>query len=78
MSKARRFSVVLIAEDNGTYQVIVPALPEVNAMGVTRDEAYANAAEAIELVLEQRLADGVDVPEGDTVEIGQVRVAAAR
>ena len=77
MSKSRRFSVVLIPEDNGTFSVIVPALPEVNSMGETRDEAYANAAEAIELAIEQRVADGADVPEGDLVEVGQVLVTAA-
>lgn len=43
MPTARKFSVVLLPEDNDTYTVFVPALPEVNAMGATRDEAYANA-----------------------------------
>lgn len=77
MSAARKFSVVLVPEDNGTYTVLVPALAEVNAMGATRDEAYANAVEAIELVLEQRIADGVPIPDGDRIEVGQVLVVAA-
>jgi predicted RNase H-like HicB family nuclease len=40
----------------------VPALPEVGTQGDTRAEALANAREAIELVIEHRLARGESLP----------------
>lgn len=77
MSVRRRFSIVLIPQDNGTFAVQVPALPEVNSQGRTREEALARVTEAIELAIEQRNADGESVPEGDQAVLDHVTVEAA-
>ena len=55
MGLQRRFAIVLIPQDNQTFAVQVPALPEVNTQGKTREEALDRASEAIELAIEQRL-----------------------
>ncbi len=40
----------------------MPALPALGTQGDTFDEAMANAREAIELVIEDRLARGEPIP----------------
>ncbi len=77
MSKQRTFAILLIPQDNGTFAVQVPALPEVNTQGKDRQQALARAAEAIELAIEQRFADGQDVPEDGSAEMQHVTVEAA-
>ena len=77
MTIQRKFSIVLIPQDNGTFAVQVPALPEVNSQGKSRAEALSRAAEAIELAIEQRLADGAEIPLDGTAEIEDVTVEAA-
>jgi predicted RNase H-like HicB family nuclease len=52
------FTVVLKPAEEGGYVVTVPALPELGTQGNTYDEAIANAREAMELVIENRLARG--------------------
>lgn len=54
----------------------MPALPEVGTQGDTREEALANAREAIELVIEHRLARGEPVPADIAPEVERVTVAA--
>jgi predicted RNase H-like HicB family nuclease len=76
MSTKRTFDIVLVPQENGTFAVQVPALPEVNTQGRTRDEALARATEAIELAIEQRLADGEDIPAG-AAELRSITVEAA-
>ena len=61
MTTQRTFDIVLVPQENGTIAVQVPALPEVNTQGKDRAEALTRAAEAIELAIEQRIADGEDV-----------------
>ena len=77
MTITRKFAIVLIPQDNGTFAVQVPALPEVNSQGKDRNQALERAAEAIELAIEQRLADGDDIPVGDNAELQHVIVGAA-
>jgi predicted RNase H-like HicB family nuclease len=50
------FTVVLEHAEEGGFIVTVPALPEFGTQGDTYDEAMANAREAIELVIEDRLS----------------------
>ena len=52
------FTVVLEPAEEGGFFVTVPALPEVGTQGDTYAEAIANAREAIELAVEDRLARG--------------------
>ncbi len=68
--------VVVIIPDDGGFRVRVPALPEVNTQGKTREQAMERVVEAIELAIEQRMADGETVPVGND-ELGTVTVEAA-
>ena len=77
MSTKRTFKVLLIPQENGTFAVQVPALPEVNSQGRTRAQAIERAAEAIELAIEQRLADGEMVPDGANLQVEDVTVEVA-
>ena len=77
MTITRKFAIVLIPQENGQFAVQVPALPEVNSQGKDRKQALERATEAIELAIEQRLADGEDIPDGDNAELQHVIVGAA-
>lgn len=77
MTTARKFDIILIAQENGTVAVQVPALPEVNTQGKDRAQAMERATEVIELAIEQRIADGDDVPESLGTEIERVTIEAA-
>ena len=61
-SQTLTFTVVLEPAEEGGFIATVPALPELGTQGDTRDEAMANAREAIELVIEDRLARGEPMP----------------
>jgi predicted RNase H-like HicB family nuclease len=50
-------------EDEGGYNVVVPAFPNAHTCGDTREEAIANAREVIELMLEHLQATGRDIPQ---------------
>ena len=73
----RTYSIVLIPQENGTFAVQVPALPEVNSQGKDRAQALERVAEAIELAIEQRIADGDEIPSDATAEMGRVTIEAA-
>lgn len=62
MDNISSYSVVLTPAENGGYTVTVPTLPGCFTEGDTYEEALSNAREAIELCLEQLLADGEDIP----------------
>ena len=72
----RTYSIVLQPAEEGGYVVKVPALPEVGTQGDTRDEALANAREAIEVAVEVRIAAGEPVPADCPPEIEKITVAA--
>lgn len=72
MSHDRQYEVVLSPEQEGGFSVFVPELPSVATRGETREEAYANAKEAIELYLEVMREEELPIP---TVERGRVAVA---
>ena len=76
MAAERRFTIHLLPEPEGGFTVRVPALPEVVTYGADRAEALANAAEAVELVLEVRMADGEPIPD-DVVPITETLTIAA-
>ncbi len=73
---ARSFTVVLEPAEEGGFVVTVPALPEVGTQGDTYDEAMANAREAIELVVEDRLARGEAIPDDVQPKIDRITIAA--
>jgi antitoxin HicB len=70
----REFDVVMVAESEGGYSVLVPALPSVAAQGETINEARTNAREGIEAYLEVMHADGLPIP---TVHYDRVAIRSA-
>ena len=73
---SRTYTIILEPAEEGGFVVTVPALPEVGTQGETRDEALENAREAIELVIEHRLARGEPVPADVAPQLERVTVAA--
>jgi antitoxin HicB len=56
--------VVLIPDvANGGFTVIVPSLPGCVSEGNTEEEALANIKDAIDLYIQDMIADGEEVPE---------------
>ena len=56
--------VILIPDmESGGYTVTVPSLPGCISEGDTKEEALANIREAIDLFVEDMIADGEEVPE---------------
>ncbi len=72
----RTYTIILEPAEEGGFIVTVPALPEVGTQGDTREQAMANAREAIELVIEHRLACGEPLPADVKPELENVTVAA--
>jgi antitoxin HicB len=72
----RTFTVVLEPAEEGGFIVTVPALPELGTQGDTYDEAMANAREAIELVIEDRLSRGEPIPADVQPQIERITIAA--
>ena len=63
----KRYSILLIQDpDDGGYTVMVPSLPGCITEGDTREEAMANAREAIALHLECLREAGEPIPEETT------------
>lgn len=63
--------VILIHDpESGGYTVTVPSLPGCLSEGDTVDEALANIRDAIDLFIEDIVADGEEVPE----DVGTVQV----
>jgi antitoxin HicB len=76
MTATHHFTVNLHPQPEGGYTVLVPALPEVVTEGDTREEAMANAKEAIELVLEMYREEGWDIPADVPTEVEHLTIAA--
>ncbi|HUO12588.1 MAG TPA: type II toxin-antitoxin system HicB family antitoxin [Caulobacteraceae bacterium] len=60
-----RFRIELEKDDNGTFLVTCPALPEVTTFGVDEADCIRHARDAIEEALAARLAAGARLPEPD-------------
>lgn len=60
-----KFTTVLTPEkgEDETYNVTVPALPEVTTFGESLEEARFMAQDAIELVILSRLEEGEQIPQ---------------
>jgi antitoxin HicB len=70
------FSVILEPQQDGGFTVLVPALPEVVTEGDTKEEALANAEEAIRAIVAYRRDNGMAIPADARPEIRRVTVAA--
>ncbi|MFM9957012.1 MAG: type II toxin-antitoxin system HicB family antitoxin [Phycisphaerales bacterium] len=71
-----RYTVVLTPDVDGGFVVTVPALPGCVTQGDTREEALANAREAITLYIEDCVASGDPVPSEDSREYVDIRLSA--
>ena len=64
-----RYKIQIRPETDGTYTVIVPALPGCLTFGDSIEEAIEMAKEAIELYIESLSARGKEIPlEEDRIE----------
>ena len=59
------YRIKLTSDDNGTFLITCPALPEVTTFADDADEAQVVASEAIEEALAGRIARGEDIPASD-------------
>jgi antitoxin HicB len=57
-----RYPIKLEPDDNGTFLVTCPALPEVTTFGEDEADGLRRALGAIEEALAARIADSVDIP----------------
>jgi predicted RNase H-like HicB family nuclease len=57
-----KYRVFLEQDEDGMYVAEVPALPGCITQGATREEALANAKEAIEVYIESLEVHGEPVP----------------
>ena len=70
-----QYSVVLRRDEEGNWLASVPALPGCHTWGASKEEALANAREAIEACIESLAATGEPLPhEEPAVEIEVVSV----
>lgn len=76
MPEKHQFTIQMTSEPEGGYTVRVPALPPVVTYGATREEAVANAREAIEAVLEVYLEEGIAIPEDVETHVETLTIAA--
>ena len=76
MAGVQSFDVLLRPEPEGGFTVRVPAFPEIVTFGDDEVEALAMAQEAIELVIEDRIARGEPIPASDAMRLRSVKVAA--
>lgn len=76
MPRVHQFTVNLHPQPEGGYTVLVPALPEVVTEGDTREEAMANAREAIEAILEVYRDEGWEIPDDVKTEVAHLTIAA--
>ena len=75
-----RYGVVLTPDDNDTFLVTVPDLPDATTFGEDREDALARAVDAIESALMGRMADRDVIPDpsadtADHVELPALSVA---
>jgi predicted RNase H-like HicB family nuclease len=63
----RKFTVILILEDDGRWTAEVPSLPGCVTWGNTQQQALERIKEAIELYLEVLINDGKPIPEDRSV-----------
>ena len=77
MARKLTYTVVLEPQPEGGFTVLVPALPEVVTEGDTEEEALRMAIEAIELALDYRRDNGLDIPKDAAPKVKKVAVATA-
>ncbi len=66
---------IVLESDSDGYFVSCPALQGCYSQGDTYEEAVLNIKDAIRLHLEDRLADGEEIPEPVSVSLSTVEIA---
>lgn len=64
--------VLIYPGEDGYWVVEVPSLPGCISQGKTREEAFENIKEAMELWIEDAQEHGEEIPEDTHIEIVQV------
>ena len=59
-------------EENAIWRAYIPVLPAAHAWGNTQQEAFANLQNAVDLIIEDLVAEGKPIPTDDA---GQVQVS---
>lgn len=68
------YPVTLVPDDNGTFLVGFPDFPEANSVGDDKEDALANAADALETALSIYFDDRRPVPLPSAAEAGDAVV----
>ncbi len=68
MTKEYHYTVFFEPLEEGGYNVVVPAIPEICTFGRTLEEARAMAEDAIRCYLESAIQLGEGIPEDVTIE----------
>lgn len=76
--RKQTFNLAFEPDPKGGYTVTVPALPGCVTYGKTLEKARSMAREAIELYVEDLVAEGEKVPASDNTLIGTVDVQVAK
>jgi predicted RNase H-like HicB family nuclease len=66
---------VILERDEGGYFVSCPTLQGCYSQGETYEEAMANIQDAVRRHLEDRLANGEEIPEAVSVSLSTVEVS---
>jgi predicted RNase H-like HicB family nuclease len=66
---------VIVESDQDSYFVTCPGLQGCYSQGATYEEAITNIKDAIRLHVEDRLADGEEIPQAVSVSLSTVEIA---
>ena len=72
--KVYNYTVVFEPVDEGGFNVIVPAIPEICTFGETLEEAKVMVADAIKCYIESALKAKEPIPEDREPSIGRVAI----
>ena len=72
--KAYSYKVILEPDETGGYTIVCPMIPGCYSQGETVEEALDNIKEAIELCLEELVAEGEEIPDPSNSLVGTVLV----
>lgn len=73
--KNYRFPII-IEKDGDGYYASCPSLQGCFTQGETYEEALENITDAIRLHLEDRLAEGEEIPQPESVSLTSIEIAA--
>ncbi|MEN8236012.1 MAG: type II toxin-antitoxin system HicB family antitoxin [Pseudomonadota bacterium] len=73
-----QYGCVIKQDDDGIYVVSFPDMPEAITQGETLEEALFNAAEVLNLTIEGRIDEGMEIPEPSHGEFTHILYPSAR